>query len=330
MADTRTAAKSRWQRWLDRRIPVARSVTLDQRRIFIFPSRAGLAYLLTLGVMLIAAINYQNNMAFALVFFLFSLFVVAILHTFANLSGLQLEALRAQPVFAGDVAEFAIQLRRLPRRRHHSIQLGWPGQPPTELSLVDNLEQVATVFHATGRRGWLRPGRLRVQTVYPLGLLRAWTWIDLDLAALVYPRPVACERPASGGAGEPEGDRPQRLGDDDFYGFRAYRAGDNPRHVLWRARAKGLPLQTKQFSAEQRQTQWLDWEALSGDRELRLSQLCFWVLALHREQALYGLRLPGTTIDLGAGDEQRLRALESLALFGSESRSANEARGRRR
>lgn len=323
--------QSRWQRWLDRRIPVARSVTLDQRRIFIFPSRAGLGFLLTLGIMLTAAINYQNNMAFALTFFLFSLFVVTILHTFANLSGLQLEALRAHPVFAGDVAEFEIQLRRLPRRRHHSIQLEWPEQPTTELSLVDNLEQVASVFHATAfngvaRRGWLRPGRLRVQTFYPLGLLRAWTWVDLDQAVLVYPQPIACERPAGGGDGdgESEGDRPQQLGDEDFYGFRAYRAGDNPRHVLWRARAKGLPLQTKQFSAEQRQAQWLDWDALNGHRELRLSQLCFWVLALHREQTPYGLRLPGVTIDLGVGDEQRLRALECLALFGSEER------GRRR
>lgn len=333
IAALRARFSQRWQHWLERRIPATRAVTLDQRRIFIFPSRVGLWFLAALGVMLIAAINYQNNMAFALTFFLFSLFVVAILHTFANLSGLQLAAVRAQPVFAGDAAEFDIQLQRSPRRRHHGIQLGWPRQPLTEVSLTDAEQQIARLFHATERRGWLRPGRLLVQSFYPLGLLRAWTWIDLDQAALVYPRPLACPRPLGAGEGQGDGDKRRQLGSEDFHGFRAYRSGDNLRHVLWRARAKGLPLQTKQFSEPQVQTQWLDWDALSGDRETRLSQLCYWVLELHRQNVVYGLRLPGAALELGAGNEQRERALQRLALFGLSERpparrSLQRGRGR--
>lgn len=333
-AALRERFSQRWQSWLDRRIPAARQLTLDQRRIFIFPSRAGLWFLVVLAIMLIAAINYQNSMAFALTFFLFSLFVVAILHTFANLSGLQLAAVRAQPVFAGDTAEFEIQLQRTPRRRHHSIQLGWPGQPVTEVSLVDAEQQIAKIFHVSARRGWLRPGRLLVQSFYPLGLLRAWTWVDLDPAALVYPRPLACPRPAAVGAGSADGNLQQQLGSEDFYGFRAYRPGDNPRHVLWRARAKGLPLQTKQFSEQQVQTEWLDWEMLVGEREQRLGNLCYWVLELHRQQVIYGMRLPGATIDLGAGNTQRERALQQLALFGlagpERAPAGPSRRGRRR
>src|SRR5690606_40187055 len=106
------------------------------------------------------------------------------------------------------------------------------------------------------------------------------------------------------------------MGSEDFYAFRSYRPGDNPRHVLWRARAKGLPLQTKQFSEEQMRTEWLDWEALHGDRETRLSNLCHWVLALHRENILFGLRLPDGVTELGSGDEHRTRALQKLATFG--------------
>ena len=105
--------RQRYERWLKRRIPAARSVTLDQRRIFIFPSRIGLFFLVVLAVMLIAAINYQNNMAFALVFFLFSLFIIAILHTFSNLSGLCIEAMHGYPTFAGEVAEFELALAHL-------------------------------------------------------------------------------------------------------------------------------------------------------------------------------------------------------------------------
>jgi uncharacterized protein (DUF58 family) len=161
----------------------------------------------------------------------------------------------------------------------------------------------------------LKPGRLLVQTFYPLGLLRAWTWIDLDLSALVYPQPIACARPVGAGEGQPDGNYQHKLGSEDFYGFRPYRSGDNPRHVLWRARARGLPLQTKQFSEAQMQTQWLDWEALNGERELRLSNLCYWVLELHRQNTLYGLRIPGATLPLGNGDDQQRHALQLLALY---------------
>jgi uncharacterized protein (DUF58 family) len=153
-----------------------------------------------------------------------------------------------------------------------------------------------------------------------LGLLRAWSWVDLDLAALVYPRPLPGPRPESAGEGRPQGQQQLRPGSDDFHGFRDYRPGDNPRHVLWRAWARGQPLQTKQFAELQAQSHWLRWEGVSGDREQRLSRLCHWVLALHRSGEVYGLELPGVRVPLGSGDDQRERCLRALALFGVADR----------
>ena len=106
----------RFQRWVNRRIPAAREVTLDQRRIFIFPSRTGLFFLFCLAVMLLAAINYQNNMSFALVFLLANVFLVSVLHTYANLSGLTIRGVSAQPVFPGQASEFRLRLSRKPKR----------------------------------------------------------------------------------------------------------------------------------------------------------------------------------------------------------------------
>ena len=83
-----TTLKSRLQhrvrKWVNRRIPPARSVTLSQRRIFIFPSRVGFFFGLALIVMLLTGINYQNNMAFALTFLLATLFVVGVGMQHAN------------------------------------------------------------------------------------------------------------------------------------------------------------------------------------------------------------------------------------------------------
>jgi uncharacterized protein (DUF58 family) len=88
------------------------------------------------------------------------------------------------------------------------------------------------------------------------------------------------------------------------------------RHVLWRAYAKGLPLLSKQFVELQTQSHWLRWDDLTGEREHRLSVLCYWVLELHRKGEPFGLQLPGEKLDAGIGEEHRDRALRMLALFG--------------
>jgi hypothetical protein len=88
----RAQIKARFRGWIDQRIPPAREVTLDQRRIFIFPSRVGFFFGGCLLVMLLAAINFENNLSYALTFWLATLFIVAILHTYANLSGLTIRA----------------------------------------------------------------------------------------------------------------------------------------------------------------------------------------------------------------------------------------------
>jgi uncharacterized protein (DUF58 family) len=106
-----------------------------------------------------------------------------------------------------------------------------------------------------------------------------------------------------------------KKGSDDFYGFRAYRSGDNLRHVLWRAYAKGQPLQSKQFAETHVQSHLLSYDACEGNREHRLGILCHWVLELERRGELFGLQLPNAALALDGGSEQRERALRMLALF---------------
>jgi len=310
-------ARERWKLWINRRIPPAKSVTLNQKRIFIFPSRAGLYFLLSLLVMLVAAINYQNNMSFALVFLLANVFVIAVLHTFANLSGLTIKAVRARPVFAGQKAEFEILVSRASRRQYHAIQLHWPGGEPETVSLVEGNEVYVKQFLDTDRRGWHNPGRLLVETVFPLGLLRAWTWIDLDIRGLVYPRPLASGALPGMATDRPDGSAVPVPGSDDFYGLRDYQSRDPLKQVFWKSLAKGQPLQTKQYTAYANLSVWLDWALFEGlPVEQRLSHLCYWVLEFDQANEEYGLRLPGVIVPPNVGEQHRLEVLRCLALFG--------------
>lgn len=315
----RDSARRRFGRWMQRRIPAARSVTLNQRRIFIMPSRAGLFFGVLLLVILLTAINYQNNMTYALAFLLATLFVVATLHTYANLAGLTLHALAAAPAFPGQHSAFSLRIERGGERPHHGLRLAWPTSGDTTISLVSQDSEEVHLYLPVGSRGWHHPGRLLLESSYPLGLLRCWTWVDLDLRAVVYPQPLVCAELEGVPGNRADGAAVPITGSDDFYGFREYRFGDSLRQVHWKGLAKGQALQSRDYASCAEHSAWLDWELFPGVLpEQRLSHLCYWALAFHRGNEEYGLRIPGLRIEPARGDVHLDRVLSALALHGHE------------
>ena len=311
--------KPHWKRWLDRRIPAASSVSLNQRKIFIRPTRIGAAYIMVLVLMLLAAINYQSSLAYGLTFLLAALFFVAILHTYRNLAGLILKAGGAGAVFLGEHGCFGVRLES-GRRAHQAIGLGWAKQ---SLQLVDVPAQGVSECELslpTQCRGWLRPERLRVESRFPLGILVAWSWLDLDQALLVYPRPLPGELPRSPGAGddqEEQGHQAQGYGCDDFQGLKDYQPGDSKQRLHWKAYSRGQGLLVKDFSTLSGRDPHLDFDSLDGDVETRLSLLCHWVLQLSMRQQPFALHLPGLALAVDSGEPHREACLRALALFGA-------------
>lgn len=310
--------RPRWNRWLARRIPAATTVRLTQRRIFIIPSRVGAVFMLALLLMLLAAINYQNSLAYGLTFLLASVFVVAILHTYRNLAGLILKAGSAPAVFVGESASFRVRLESS-QRPHQAVSLGWP---PAEMQTQDvaalGVSECQLSLPAL-QRGWLRPARLRVESHFPLGILVAWSWVDLDQRVLVYPRPVAGELPLSAGVSEEqdeEGSRPHGQGVDDYQGLKSYQPGDSKRRLHWKAYSRGQGLLVKDFAAITGRDVQLDFDALAGDVESRLSLLCHWVLQLSERQQPFALNLSGQLLAADSGELHRDACLRALALYG--------------
>ena len=79
--------------------------------------------------------------------------------------------------------------------------------------------------------------------------------------------------------------------------LRAYRAGDTPKQIAWKALAREQGLLTKEFSATASSELWIDLdEAIAADLEARLSILTHWVIQAERFGQSYGLRLPGLRI----------------------------------
>ncbi len=312
--------RRRWQQFyeglLERRLPGQKTVRLDSRKLFIFPTVAGFAFGLVLLLLWLLAINYQNNLIFAFTFLLSSVFVVTILHTFANLSGVEVSVLDAQPAFAGDRAQVTVRLAQQGRRFRDSIRLYYPGARPVMVAMADTLTADVRLYVPARRRGWLDPGRLVIDSTYPLGLLRVWTHVKPTLQGLVYPKPLAASPPQQSRPALGEGVLEVAGGSDDFSGLGSYRPGESLRHIAWKQYARGQGMLTKHYTDAVDNRVWLDWDAFPGmDREARLSRLCGWLLVLSRNDTSYGLKLPGIQVQPSRGEGHRDRILRHLALF---------------
>jgi uncharacterized protein (DUF58 family) len=313
----------RFGRWLDRRIPPSPAITLSQRNIFIFPSSTGFAFGGLLVLLVLAAINYQASLVYAVAFLLGSMFLVTILYTFRNLSGLRIEFVSSRAGFVGEDIEFAVRVVRSASggrssgRAREGIQIGFPDGIARWVELYDQEADLIRLYAKGERRGYMRPGRLLVETYYPLGLLRAWTWVDLAASALVYPRPLFSALPDFVSGRRDDGELVDPQGSEDFSDIKAYQPGDPVKHIMWRSYARGDQLMVKRYASFVEPRLWLDLDQVPGDLEERLSRLTGLALQATRLGREFGLRLGAVAIRPAMGEAHLERVLRELALHGS-------------
>lgn len=312
-----------FKRWLFRLYgPEPAPIALTQRRVYVLPSRAGLAYAASLGLMLLGAINYNLSLGYALVFLLTGLGLVTLLHTFRNLVQLEISPGRAEPVFMGETALFGLLLHNPRGQDRYAIRLQLEGGRMVSTDMMAAATVTLRLPVATKKRGWFRPGRVTLETHYPLCLVRAWSYVEPDMRCLVYPRPEVDAPPLPyAAAGDTSGNRAGK-GTEDFFGLRPHSPSDSPRHIAWKAVAREQPLLIKQFAGANSAQIWLDWAELPTDLdvEARLSRLTRWLLDAHATGLAFGLRLGAVEFPLGLGDRHFRDCLEALALYG-EARS---------
>ncbi len=294
---------------------------LNQRRVFIVPTRAGLILGLMLVALLLGSINYSLSLGYALTFLVAGIAWIGMLATFRNLAHLHLRPLRVEPVFAGDAAEFRLVVRNAATLDRYAIGLSVDGllrSVPCDPSSRSEEDVVVPV--ATTRRGWQAMPRVTLETRFPLGLWRAWSYWTPALSVLVYPRPADAGIPLPLAAGTGRDHRADRVrGSEDFAGLRGYVAGDPVRRIAWRAMARNPEgrVMTKLFDGGSSGEAWLTLDAAlssTGNVEAALSLIARWVLDAEADAVSYALDVPPTRIAPGRGPAHRAACLEALAL----------------
>lgn len=307
-----------WRRWVNRRIPRADDYRPGRRNIFVLPTREGFMFLGVLGISLLTGINYQNSLIYLFTFVLGALLYGTIFQTYRNLEGLHFSLVRAGECVAGDSLPLAIRIRDEEYRPRAALRLRVDGEPVT-ISLDAGQGQVVVLPVGTRQRGPQKLPSIRVETDFPFGLIRAWTWFRPATRGLASPRPVT--PPPFEASPEAEGDEGEATlnaakGDTDIW-LRPYRQGDALRRVSWKRFARSGQLVVMDWDTPPADPRWLDWEQFPGaDRELRLSYLAWYVGRLSEQAQPYGLKLPGRTIEPDTGDRHEQTCLNCLAGFG--------------
>jgi uncharacterized protein (DUF58 family) len=293
-------------------------VVLVHRRVYIVPARLGLIFGATLLVLLVGSINYALSLGFALTFLLAGSGLAGMVHTARNLARIAVSVGRTTPVFAGEAAQFRLVLDgRAPFDRPAILARHVASGAQTVLDVPRHAQVEAVLAVPTAHRGWLPMGRIMLETRFPLGLFRAWSYVEPEARCLVYPRPERSALPAPLADAAAGSAQTRALGNEDFAALRTYQRSDSPRHVAWKALARSDEMLTKQFSGEAARELWLDWSALSPalGLEQRLSRLAGWVLLAQSSGAHFGLRLPGVQVEPGRGDPHVAACLRALALY---------------
>lgn len=321
----RRAIKARLRRFFEQRLlrlPTSETgpIKLTQRRIYVFPSQQGVGVLATLLVMLLASINYTLALGYALTFLLAGACVASLFHGFRQLKGVIVRVGHAPAVFCGETARFHLTLDNPDAFERCGLRLGAEEATWVRLALPAHAQVDLALSRATHQRGPLPLGRVLIETRYPLGVVRVWSVLFPAQSVMVYPEPEQ-DAPAypNGGVGTGHAGTQAKStnSDEDFAGFRPYRLGDSPRHVAWKAAARGGHLLTKTYEGAAPASLQLSWAALplGLDVEKRLSRLTAWVLRAEQEGRSYGLALPGEQIPPGQGPAHRQQVLTALALF---------------
>ncbi|RPH64093.1 MAG: hypothetical protein EHM83_08855, partial [Burkholderiales bacterium] len=217
-----------YQRLIDlipgRSRPRAGDYRLTRRNVFMLPTRAGLLFAAVVITMLVTAINYQLSLGYALTFLVASFALVGMLHTFRNLSTLTLRAGRAEPVFAGQLAEFTLIARNETSLERFALSLNVAGMAqPEYFDIAPGAEHFVAIALPTRQRGWMPAPRLTLATTYPIGVWRAWARWHPALRVLVYPQPETPAAPlparvATSGEGTARGQ-----GHEDIAALRPYK-----------------------------------------------------------------------------------------------------------
>jgi len=291
-------------------------------RPYIFPTRFGFYFALSLLLMLAVAYIYGNNVVYFVSFFLISWGHIAMWATNINVSRTRLHLTPPAEFFADEKGRLRVQVENKSENLVTGIHVRIRNNKQSQFipEIARKSSEAVEVFFSVTKRGYQKIPVVVAESFYPFGLLCSWKLARAGTEALVYPAREGSIHFPQGTANhghDSQGQKIQRSADDSFQGHRPYSSSDSFRQMDWKAYARTGELLIKQFETNEKGSLQLRWEDTANliDTEKRLSQLSLWIDLCEKQNRIYQLTLPDEVSTWGHGNAHAKECLKKLALF---------------
>lgn len=298
--------KKTWQNWLAKRFQMQNEKTLSQRDVLVFLFQQGYLYVVLIILTFIAGVNYANNLILGFCFLISAILCISFYLTFKQLHGLEIN-LHVQDVGqVGQPLVFTLYFKQ-PNEQVRYLYVKTDDQlhqcKLTDTHYTLDLNLVPTL------RGQFQFPVVQIYSVYPFGLVRAWSYLYHQRFAWIAPKSLelTVDRKLSGRTDEPDF--------DEFRELKKFQLGDSLQAVSWKQAARGQGLYVKVFEQQENEQQLdIHYEHMpSTAHEEKLQMMMGIVEQCEQLKVSYQLVLPNISLARDVGEQQFEQAKKALA-----------------
>ena len=283
-----------WQQWIERRFKIDQHKQLTQKDVLIFIYQQGYLYVVLIFITFIAGVNYANNLILGFCFLISAVLCISFYITFKQLHALQIQINVVDIPQAGELLSVEIYFKQDAEQARY---LWIKTENQLHKILVNEQQHCFQLNFTTSQRGFFQIPPIQIYSVYPFGLVRAWTYLYVQQPAWVAPQASlhSVENKQQQQNFEPDL--------DEFRELRSFQTGDSLHAVSWKQAARGQGLYVKVFE------QYEDLKKLeihyhhmpAQSHEEKLSLMMGLVEQAEQNHDQYALYLPNAELASGTG-----------------------------
>jgi uncharacterized protein (DUF58 family) len=289
------------------------SPTISRKNIYIFPTKHGFQIGLFIILSLIAATIYQINLGLIILVTLSILFFLSILITFENINHLSFHPVESI-VSNQNNKGIKIQVTNHTHQKKLTFQI----------SSRDNSLQSSDVNFYAGEntvflQGLFRQrGRydfplLKIETVFPFGIVRAWSWLQLKEPIYVYPAPIQYFKNFNHFLTQTL--KNQSNSNEDFDGIDQFQEGMSESKIAWKISNSKNQLYIKKFEKHLNISKILiDYEQIPGtDHEAKLGIMVYLLFDCLQQKKEFAIKIKDVESEYGQTSVHLNKLLKIIA-----------------
>ena len=316
--------RERFVRWLHLRFRYTGIRTLKQNEVLVFIYQQGFLYLALILITFIAGVNYANNLILGFCFLISAILCISFYLSFKQLHGVSLEVIVDEVGKVNEVFKVKIILQQAQASAKYLnfkiSDIEHPKLNNTDAKnsvhasqiqsvLFQEKQQSVEIHLMPDQRGQFQIPPIQIYSTYPLGLVRAWTYIYLTENYWIAPEAKAFSQNFQhySNTGEPDL--------DEFKELRNFKSGDSLQSISWKQAARGQGLFVKQFEdLVDTHVMQIEYSKMpSGDHEEKLSFIMELVDQCEQSQTPYSVILPHAQTENGVGERHYIQVKTLLA-----------------